>query len=322
MRRAIATAALVAAVAVVVVVAGTGQSSAALPPWKSLTPSPLTRTEVGAARLGRYAYVVGGFEQSTGQTTSAVLRYDLERDTWRRVRSLPIGVNHTAVAAWAGRLYVFGGYTDPRSFATFSAGLYRYDPRRDRWRRLRDAPVARAAHTMQAFGGRLYAVGGVTPKGGVSGDMVIYDIARRRWSRGPAMPAGPREHLASARVGRRMYVLGGRSGGTNLATAEAYEPDSRSWLRLHDMLRARGGNAAAAGGLHRVVAFGGEEAAGTIREVEYYEEGEDAWHPLADMVTPRHGLGGVEWRHRVFAIEGGPQPGFAFSNAVEAMQLP
>jgi hypothetical protein len=39
------------------------------------------------------------------------------------------------------------------------------------------------------------------------------------------------------------------------------------------------------------------------------------------MRTPRHGLAGVDYRERIFAIEGGPQPGFAFSRAVEALRL-
>ena len=40
------------------------------------------------------------------------------------------------------------------------------------------------------------------------------------------------------------------------------------------------------------------------------------------MRTPRHGLGGVAYRGRVYALEGGPQPGFAFSNALEACGYP
>ena len=40
------------------------------------------------------------------------------------------------------------------------------------------------------------------------------------------------------------------------------------------------------------------------------------------MRTPRHGLGGAAFRGRVYALEGGPQPGFAFSGAVESLRLP
>jgi hypothetical protein len=42
---------------------------------------------------------------------------------------------------------------------------------------------------------------------------------------------------------------------------------------------------------------------------------------LPDLRTPRHGLGGVARGRRVYAIEGGPTPGFDFSNAIEALDI-
>ena len=75
------------------------------------SPAQLSRTEVAAARVGRFVYVVGGFEQRSGATTAAVERYDIVRDRWRRVRSMPVGLNHPAAAAYRGNVYVLGGYT-------------------------------------------------------------------------------------------------------------------------------------------------------------------------------------------------------------------
>ena len=40
------------------------------------------------------------------------------------------------------------------------------------------------------------------------------------------------------------------------------------------------------------------------------------------MITPRHGLGGVARGGRVYALEGGPQPGLAYSRAIEYLDLP
>ncbi|MEA2441183.1 MAG: hypothetical protein QOH76_2607, partial [Thermoleophilaceae bacterium] len=44
------------------------------------------------------------------RTTSAVERYDIDRNRWKRVRPMPVGLNHTAATAYAGDLYVMGGY--------------------------------------------------------------------------------------------------------------------------------------------------------------------------------------------------------------------
>jgi hypothetical protein len=295
--------------------------------WRSLQPSPLARTEVGAARVGFAIYVVGGFEETTGQTTNGVARYDLNTSSWTLVRPLPIAVNHAAVTSDRRYMYVTGGYTAPRDFNRRTAALFRYDPRVDRWKRLRDAPTARAAHTMQAIGHKLYVVGGVDASGATR-RMEVYDTRRNRWVRGPAMPTA-REHLASAiafvpnRPRHRLYVLGGRTAEAgNLTTVESYDPETRRWRREPPMRKARGGFAAApVDGLHFAV-FGGEEASGTIAAVEQFDVAKRHWSALPDMTTPRHGLGGVDFRRQIFALEGGPQPGFAFSNAAEVLSVP
>ena len=68
--------------------------------------------------------------------------------------------------------------------------------------------------------------------------------------------------------------------------------------------------------------FGGEEGAGTIREVELYDPARDRWRSLPGMRTPRHGLGGVAQGRRIYAIEGGDEPGFHFTRAIEYLDLP
>ena len=42
--------------------------------WTALAPAPLERTEVPAARIGHFVYVVGGFESGTGATSAALQR--------------------------------------------------------------------------------------------------------------------------------------------------------------------------------------------------------------------------------------------------------
>ena len=78
---------------------------------------------------------------------------------------------------------------------------------------------------------------------------------------------------------------------------------------------ARSGfQAAVVGG--RIVAAGGEQLAegdSTIGEVEILNPKTGRWRRLPSMLTPRHGLGIITRARRVFAIEGGPMPGLAFS---------
>ena len=120
--------------------------------WTAMRPSLLARTEVAAARVGRFVYVVGGFERRSGRSTAAVERYDLRRDRWRRVRSMPVALNHPAAAAYRGDVYILGGYTGRGDLRGEVASLYRYDPGRDRWSRLPDAPTRRAALAVGVVG--------------------------------------------------------------------------------------------------------------------------------------------------------------------------
>jgi hypothetical protein len=133
--------------------------------WTAKRPSLLARTEVAAARVGRFVYVAGGFERRSGRSTAAVERYDLRRDRWRRVHPMPVALNHPAAAAYRGDVYVLGGYTGRGDLRGEVASLYRYDPGRDRWSRLPDAPTRRAALAVGVVGSKLYAAGGANSDG-------------------------------------------------------------------------------------------------------------------------------------------------------------
>lgn len=287
--------------------------------WQALTPATLQRTEVAAARIGHDAYVVGGFVAPT-TTSRAVERYDISRDRWARVRGLPFGLNHAGAVAYRGRLYVVGGYRAASGIGQDSAALVRYDPRTNRWTRLRDMPTARGAMAVGVVGHRLYAAGGAAA-GTALNTLEIYDFHANRWRRGPDM-AVAREHLAGASLHGRFYAIAGRTAAAgNLSVVERYDPASNRWRRLADLHKPRGGIAAATP-RGRIVVVGGEEAAGTIKEVEEYDAAANRWQPLPDLPTPRHGLGAVAYSGAIYVLEGGPSPGFAFSSAAERLVLP
>src|SRR5215212_4692459 len=117
--------------------------------WRSAQPSPTARTEVGAARIGERVYVVGGYTAPSGDVTGAMQRYNISSNRWARSLTLPIAVNHAAVTAAGGILYVHGGFL---ASGGPTDRLYRYDPRANEWTRLPDAPIARGALALQAIG--------------------------------------------------------------------------------------------------------------------------------------------------------------------------
>ena len=165
--------------------------------------------------------------------------------------------------------------------------------------------------------------GGANDSGSLR-SLEIYDFARGRWSRGPSFPGPARNHTAGV-ASRRALLRAGRPRRRQLTDAERYDPRRRRWERLPPLRTARGGIASVRLRDGRIVVFGGErlEPGGTtIAEVELFDPRRGRWRSLPDMRTPRHGLGGVALGRRVYAIEGGPTPGFAFSRAIEFLDVP
>jgi N-acetylneuraminic acid mutarotase len=325
----LALAAMVAAVAAGVVAlltdggdANTGATKTAAH-WSALQPSPLARSEVGSARIGRFVYVVGGFAAPDGNTTGKLARYDIDSGTWTLVAPMPVGVNHPAVAASAGRLYVYGGYRASGELAGETDALRRYDPATDTWTTLTGSGIPRAAATLAAHRGRLYAIGGARAGSTALNLVQIYDIARDAWRRGPDLRVA-REHLASVALGRMIFVVGGRASGRNLGAFERLDVRGRKWQRLPGLRTPRSGfGAVVVKG--EIIVVGGEQLAEgdqTIRSVELYDPALRRWRRLPSMLTPRHGLGVSSWGRTVFAVEGGPRPGFSFSTALEALRVP
>jgi hypothetical protein len=321
-KRTLLAAALAASFGVAVVLLLARDGGAREDRWTPLRPASLERTEVAAARVGRFVYVVGGFERTSGRTVGSVERYDVRRDEWDFVPDMPVELNHPTAVAHRGRLYVHGGYRGETGLTRPTGVLLRFDPRRRRWRRLPSSPTPRAAHAAAVVGDRLYVAGGANDSGSLR-SLEVYDFGRRRWSRGPGFPGPARNHTTGVASGGRFYVLAGRDAG-NLTAAERYDPRRRVWEELPPLRVARGGIASARLRDGRIVVFGGERlgAGGTtIAEVELFDPRRRRWSTLPDLRTPRHGLGGAALGRRVYAIEGGPTPGFDFSRAIEFLDV-
>jgi N-acetylneuraminic acid mutarotase len=271
MRIAASLAAVAAVLAVALVVgagltttAGDGDATpAAAESWRTLARSTVPRTEVAAARIGDGAYVVGGFAAPDGATSAIVERYDLRRNRWTRAKPIPQAVNHAAAVAYAGDLYVVGGYTAAGGLAGETNALWRYEPGADRWSRLRPAPSARGALAAGVIGDRLYVAGGALyvlagRADGLNNFRVAerYVPARRRWERLPAMRKA-RGGIAAATVNGRIVVVGGEETGGTIAQVESFDPRARRWRSEPRMKTPRHGLGAVSHGGRIVTIQGG-----------------------------------------------------------------
>ena len=324
-REALAGAVAAATAAVVVAAAAAEGGPAPRGPggWGALEPSPLERTEVAAARIDDVIYVVGGFVEAGGDT-GKMAAYDIGADEWTELKPHPLAVNHAGVATADGYLYVYGGQRGPAG-GPMSARLERYDPALDEWTRLEDAPSARMGMAFVTAGDRLYAIGGRNASNERLRRVEIYDVSAERWRGGPGLKVG-RNHVAGAVSGETIFAIGGRPGPIHggLRTVESWRIGSKRWKPERRLGTARSGAVAVTVTGGDIVVFGGEELGGgeTIEQVERLDVDAGEWSDLPDMTTPRHGLGGAASESRVYAIEGGPHPGLAYSNANEYLDVP
>ncbi len=305
-----------AAFLLIFILIGIGPINSQSTEWSSKSAMPTSRTEVVGAAIGNMIYAVGGFD-SGRQTLSAVEAYDIEKDSWIEVSSLPIPLHHTTVVTYDGMLHVIGGYTtSPQGGWLPSDRHFVYRPESDTWSESARMPTARGALTAQEIDGRIYAIGGATSSA-ILATNEAYNPITDSWETVEPMPT-PREHLASGKGDGKIYVIGGRTGGltTNLDINEEYDPITDSWARRSPMPSRRGGLVGASAG-GSIFIFGGESPEGTFGNNEQYFPSNDTWRVRQPMPTPRHGLAAVTVESSIYVIGGGPRPGFYFSSANE-----
>jgi N-acetylneuraminic acid mutarotase len=287
--------------------------------WGGRAPLPTPRSEVASAVLDNRIYIIGGFN-AQGQSTNVVEVYTpvglVSPDNhWERLASMPEPRDHPMAAAFAGKVYVFGGGLGQETRSVFA-----YDPASDTWTRMADMPFRRTAGGAAVLGDRIIVAGGTGDSPATS---MVYDPARDSWSVGPAL-SEPREHLAVAAANGRVYVIGGRWEDVLKSKNEVLDSPTGSWRTVAPMPTARGGTA---GGVAdgRIFVAGGEafNPTRTFVEVEVYDSAIDSWSRAPDLPSARHGLAvqgaTVRGITEIYVIGGGPTAGLSVTPLNEAL---
>ena len=144
--------------------------------WTLRAPMPTARLEMASAALDGRVVVIGGLD-GDGSTLATVETYDPALDAWADGPEHPVPVHHPMAAVLDGVLYVTGGY-GPSGAAT--RRVHRLGS--DGWEPVARLPLARAAGTMVALGGRLLLAGGVDLGGRIAREMLVYDSAADTWA--------------------------------------------------------------------------------------------------------------------------------------------
>ncbi|TWT58070.1 N-acetylneuraminate epimerase precursor [Thalassoglobus neptunius] len=168
---------------------GTGQ-------WNELVDGPPLQGLAMVAH-GDRLYRIGGFtaKNSEGEehdlwSRDTVEAYDLTKNKWGKMPSLPEPRSSFDAAVLNDTIYVIGGWqlqgeSDEVWHQTaWSMDLNAEDPQ---WTALPEPPFQRRALAVAAFNDKLYVIGGMQSEGGPTTAMNIYDPQTETWSEGPEL---------------------------------------------------------------------------------------------------------------------------------------
>ena len=289
--------------------------------WRSETPAPFAALDAGGTSLNGKLYVVGG--KTTSGHRSTVNVYDAASSSWSTAASLPgAAVENPAVVAHGGKLYAFGGSTEPFAGAVANAAVY--NPATNAWTSLAPMATPRAGAAVDVLNGKIYVVGGMGSDGASLASVEIFDPVAGTWSAGPSL-ATRRDNPGAATLDGKLYVFGGRTreasgvvaNGT-LASVEMLDPAAGAWVARAPMPSGRRTFLVAKlGGRAQVIGGEATGSGGAFSANEEYDPATDTWRRLRSMTTARHGLAGGVIDGVVHAVGGGPTSGLTFTNAHE-----
>ncbi len=199
---------------------------------------PQLRSDSSALVMGSTAYVIGGYNGTTGDRS--VLAIDLASTSpstsgmsFRTVATLPVAVRYAGVAALGGKILVFGGLgvSGPDAGKPI-ASIQEVDPATGKASIVGTLPEPLYGAAAANLGGVVYLAGGMTGASGATGSGLhpvatiwAYDPSTRQVLRAGQLRV-PVAHAGAAVIGNRMWLIGGKStGGTPVAAAQMVEPN-------------------------------------------------------------------------------------------------
>lgn len=262
------------------------------------------RAGLSAVEFGGNIYAAGGAGLVKPRDDFEV--YALVTGRWRPLSPLPVGLERFGFAAGQERLWLAGGYSADSGTEPI-ADMWSYDPAEDVWQAETALPGPKAAFSLVALDGQLYAIGGEEGAAGV----FVYDIEAKEWSAIDAPPETSRRGAAALVVDGQIWLIGGASSGDATARVDVFDPISGVWRIGPALPEPRAGHAVALhdGAIH---VFGGRSAdlRRTLDDMLVLELGSRTWQAGPRLMVPRTEAAAAAVGDEIFLIGGGAGSGF------------
>ncbi|MEC9018583.1 MAG: kelch repeat-containing protein [Nitrospinota bacterium] len=175
------------------------------------------------------------------------------------------------------------------------------------WKQLPATPTIRTENSAVLLKGKIYVLGGFTPRG-MTTRVDVWNPISKNWSLAEPLPRAL-HHTTARVVNEKIYVIGGFESGSwkPVNTTYEYVPELNKWFNKTPMPTARGAHAAAVingkiylvGGAHRKLF----KLVNTNAH-EVYNPSKDSWKKLSPLPTPRDHLTATAKNEKLFAIGG------------------
>lgn len=183
--------------------------------WEALADKPTPVSDIQAAVMGERIFVPGG-KAADGKPVNLLEVYSPRQNRWERLTSLPAALSGYALAAYEGRLYLFGGWDG----TSYSAAVYSYDPASDRWEVHTPLPSPRGFAAAALMENKIYVLGGFDGQQALRANLAYFP-GRDSSQAGGSAQASPWEERAplpearyamgATTLANLIYLAGGQS---------------------------------------------------------------------------------------------------------------
>ncbi|ALJ05223.1 hypothetical protein APS56_08845 [Pseudalgibacter alginicilyticus] len=249
-----------------------------------------------------FVWVIGAFKTNNFPKEipeDNIWLYHPPTDTWIQGPEIPENRRRggAGLVVYNDKFYLIGGNTIGHN-GGYVNWFDEYDPKKNTWTVLENAPQARDHFSAAIIKNVLYAAGGRHSggEGGVFAPLIdkvdVYNFATKEWTTLPDPLPTPRAAASVAVFNNELLVIGGEGKvkGPAYKLVEAYSPNTKQWTQKKDMNHPRHGTQAIVSGNGIYIAAGSPNRGGGRQlNMEVYNEDSADGTPIitSNLETPK-----------------------------------
>jgi alpha-tubulin suppressor-like RCC1 family protein len=249
--------------------------------WEEKASNSLARSAFdGVEVMDGKLYFAGGY---SGLASAVFESFDPSTGSWQTLPSLATARIGISMAAYNGKLYVFGGSTANGSNNKLdSMEIYNSDT--NSWSAGPNLPVACNYSVAVTYGDKILVFGGWDQPQDNMDQVLEFDPSLNTWSSKTSMPVG-RSGMKAVVFEGKVWLMGGLSGSGNEYSnrVDVYDPATDTWSQMPDLTVAR--HWALAWTLNGKVYIGGgrPDASTYLTTIESYDSSSNQWRIIGNL---------------------------------------